>query len=118
MILFFALMTVCLSACAVNKANAPDDKFSVEGVFLKGKDSCFIITDDNSPIILESNDENIRQLLGTFENGDRIMAYIGGIEETYPARTVLYEAELLEKGKSENINSETLDRLKESGWVE
>lgn len=118
LILFVTLMIVCFSACTENNKNMPDDKFAVEGVFLKGSDSFFIITDDNSPIILESKDESTVKALAAFENGDRIKAYVGEIEETYPARTALYEVELLEKGSGENISSETLDRLKEYGWID
>lgn len=118
LILFVALMIVCFSACTENKTNIPADKFAIEGVFLKGRDSSFIITDDNSPIILEGKDESTVKALAAFGNGDRIKAYVGEIEETYPARTALYEVELLKKGSAENINGEVLNGLKESGWID
>lgn len=89
----------------------------LEGQFLVTNDGYMIIDKNNSPIVM-SNQTNNEEIFENLTNGDKIVAVIGMIEETYPARTGVYFLIKLSDGEYEDLPESTLFQLGELGWID
>lgn len=77
--------------------------------------SCFVIK-DNSPVKL-SPSENNPSMFSAFSDGDKILVFHSGINETYPASTGAYLCIKLSDGERENVPEEVVSSLTHLGWL-
>ena len=89
----------------------------IEGQFLVTNDGYMIIDKNNSPIVMSNQSKN-EKIFENLSNGDKIVAVIGMIEETYPARTDLHFLIKLSDGEYEDLPESTLFGLGELGWID
>ncbi|MBO5943766.1 MAG: hypothetical protein J6Q50_00555 [Clostridia bacterium] len=89
----------------------------IEGQFLVANDSYMIIDKNNSPIVMSNQSKN-EKIFENLSNGDKIVAVIGMIEETYPARTDLHFLIKISDGEYEDLPESTLFGLGELGWID
>ena len=89
----------------------------IEGQFLVTNDGYMIIDKNNSPIVMSNQSKN-EKIFEDLTNGDKIIAVIGMIEETYPARTDLHFLIKLSDGEYEDLPESTLFSLGELGWID
>ena len=89
----------------------------IEGQFLVTNDGYMIVDKNNSPIVMSNQSKN-EKIFEDFTNGDKIIAVIGMIEETYPARTDLHFLIKLSDGEYEDLPESTLFSLGELGWID
>lgn len=87
-----------------------------EGRALISKNGDFIFIDErNSPIVM--GDAAERKFRG-ITDGDRVMCLYGIVLESYPGRAGAHICLKLSDGKIEDINSDTLNQLRELGWID
>lgn len=89
----------------------------IEGQFLVANDGYMIIDKNNSPIVMSNQSKN-EKIFENLSNGDKIVAVIGMIEETYPARTDLHFLIKISDGEYEDLPESTLFGLGELGWID
>ncbi len=89
----------------------------IEGQFLVTNDGYMIVDKNNSPIVMSNQSKN-EKIFEDLTNGDKIIAVIGMIEETYPARTDLHFLIKLSDGEYEDLPESTLFSLGELGWID
>lgn len=89
----------------------------IEGQFLVTNDGYMIVDKNNSAIVMSNQSKNEKIFKG-LTNGDKIIAVIGMIEETYPARTDLHFLIKLSDGEYEDLPESTLFSLGELGWID
>ncbi|MBR5544414.1 MAG: hypothetical protein IKU66_02965 [Clostridia bacterium] len=89
----------------------------IEGQFLVTNDSYMIIDKNNSPIVMSNQSKN-EKIFENLSNGDKIVAVIGMIEETYPARTDVYFLIKISDGEYEDLPESALLGLGELGWID
>ncbi len=89
----------------------------IEGQFLITNDGYMIIDKNNSPIVMSNQSKN-EKIFEDLTNGDKIIAVIGMIEETYPARTDLHFLIKLSDGEYKDLPESTLFSLGELGWID
>ena len=102
-----------------NKQNPTGNKtvsIVVEGRFISGKNSDIIIDNDGTPIVMV-NKSGDKDIFDGFYSGDKIAVTCGLIRETFPASTDIYSCKFLEAGGLSDISSETIQQLKDMGWV-
>ena len=88
----------------------------IEGrVLIADNGAYFIVSDDHTPIRMTDASFG-GGLFEDLQTGDRIYAICGSIQESYPARTVVYSVRLLEKGTEEDIFPDVIQTLTELGW--
>ena len=113
-----AFCSCSVPALTIGNKQKPSDSFStvIEGRFVSGKNSNIIIDSSGIPIVMvnQSGDNNI---FDGFYNGDKIAITCGLIRETYPASTDVYSCRFLEAGGLSDISSETMQQLKDMGWI-
>lgn len=88
----------------------------VEGRFISGKNSSIIIDNSGTPIVMV-NKSGDNDIFDGFYSGDKIAVTCGLIRETYPASTDVYSCKFLEAGGFSDIPNETMQQLKDMGWV-
>lgn len=64
------------------------------------------------------NKEIIENVMNDLTNGDLVAIKCDRIKETYPGQTDLYDIKKLEDGTIDDIPSDTLEKLREMGWIE
>ena len=109
-----------VSSLTIGNKQKPTDNnaFSmvVEGRFVSGKNSDIIIDSNGTPIVMVNNSGD-QDIFDGLYNGDKIAVTCGLIRETYPASTDVYSCKFLEAGGLSDISSETMQQLKDMGWV-
>lgn len=109
------LMLLMTSACAETY-----DK--VEGCYLEAVGGQpLIIVDANGanqafPCVMTAADDAVG--FDKLNDGDRIRIAIDAIAESYPAKTRVYDVELLSRGEVSDIDAELLASLYELGWLD
>lgn len=86
-----------------------------EGRVLHCKNDTFMLIADGSPIVL--NVEGVRNI-NKYSDGDLILVWHDGVEETYPARTKAYKIKLAEKGSMADVDENVVRNLCDMGWIE
>ena len=117
------LMVAAFCSCSVpslsigNKEN-PSGAVStvVEGRFISGKNSSIIIDNSGTPIVMV-NRSGDNDIFDGFYSGDKIAVTCGLIRETYPASTDVYSCKFLEAGGFSDIPNETMQQLRDMGWI-
>lgn len=89
----------------------------INGQFLVTDNGYMIIDKNNSPIIM-TNQTNNEEIFENLTNGDKIVAVIGMIEESYPARTDVYFLVKISDGEYKNLPESALLGLGELGWID
>lgn len=89
----------------------------IEGQFLVTNDGYMIIDKNNSPIVMSNQSKN-EKIFEDLTNGDKFVAVIGMIEETYPARTDVYFLVKISDGEYKDLPENTLFSLGELGWID
>ena len=85
------------------------------GRYLAGADGSHLVVLDGSPIVMAS--ENEAQFQG-LSDGDLILIFNDGIETSFPGRTGVYACLRLASGNAADIPSETLEALRQMGWLD
>ena len=88
---------------------------STEGRVLHCKNDMFMLIADGSAIAL--NVEGLRNI-DKYSDGDLILVWHDGVEETYPARTKAYKIKLTEKGSMADVDENVVRNLCDMGWIE
>ncbi len=87
------------------------------GVVLKSDNgSCFLVS-NNSPIRLCDYSQEGRQF-DHLSDGDKILVFHNGINESYPASTFSYLTIKLNDGNIEDVPQGVIDSLTQLGWIE
>lgn len=111
-ITFIILLFTFLTSCS------NEEKSTLEGRYLKStNDSHMIIVDSSGPIVM-TNQSKKATLFDNLKTGDKIKITCTAVTESYPGGCGVYNVTLLERGSIEDINKETLDKLKEMGWID
>lgn len=76
-----------------------------------------IIVDFSGPIVM-SNQSKKATLFDNPKTGDKIKITCTTVTKSYPGGCGVYNVTLLERGSIEDINKETLAKLKEMGWID
>lgn len=113
-------MVFCLCACGQSGSGGsglPKDGVWSRGRYLQSNNSHLIIFEvSSSPCVMSAADETV-----SFEgltDGDMIQVYVCEIMESWPEQAAVYAVEKLEDGTFEDIDAETLEMLREYGWVD
>lgn len=77
--------------------------------------SCFIIK-ENSPVKLSPPEDN-PSMFSAFSDGDKMLVFHSGINETYPASTGAYLCIKLGDGEREDVPEEVISSLTYLGWL-
>lgn len=87
------------------------------GVVLKSDNgTCFLVS-HNSPIRLCDYSQEGRQY-DHLSDGDKILVFHNGINESYPASTFSYLTIKLDDGSIEDVPQGVIDSLTQLGWIE
>lgn len=115
-ILLFTLVLL-LPSCAAPAEEEPE-LTETEGRALialdrEGTLSTLLVTEDREAIVLKTE---ICDAFCSWENGDRVRVTHGGVSETFPAQTEVYDYKTLGEGSWLDIPQETLTALEDLGW--
>jgi len=108
-------MIIFFSACGNGKTGAltmPDYTSEITGVICKFNDDTVMLFDENKCPIVLSGDMDFSGL----ENGDSITIYCDGIQETYPAKTIVKEMVFHNHGSVSDLPVDALNSLKSMGF--
>lgn len=111
-ILVIISVIVCVVAIGVFVLAGKNISPSV-GQYLRADNSDMIIL-DNSPIVMSTRNDN---MFGKYENGDKILVFHDGINESYPGSTGVYLSVKLADGHISHISETVLRQLYELGWI-
>ena len=85
------------------------------GRYLAADNGSHLVVMGDSPIVMAS--ENEAQFQG-LSDGDLILIFNDGIETSFPGRTGVYACWRLAPGNAADIPSETLEELRQMGWLD
>lgn len=111
-ILVIVSVIVCVVAIGVFILAGKNISPSV-GQYLRADNSDMIIL-DNSPIVMSTRNDNMFE---KHENGDKILVFHDGINESYPGSTGVYLSVKLADGHISHISESVLRELHELGWI-
>lgn len=111
-ILVIVSVIVCVIAIGVFILAGKNISPSV-GQYLRADNSDMIIL-DNSPIVMSTRNDNMFE---KHENGDKILIFHDGIQESYPGGTRVYFSLKLADGHISDISETVLRQLYEMGWI-
>ena len=111
-ILVIVSVIVCVVAIGVFILAGKNISPSV-GQYLRADNSDMIIL-DNSPIVMSTRNDNMFE---KHENGDKILVFHDGINESYPGSTGVYLSVKLADGHISDISETVLRQLYEMGWI-
>lgn len=111
-ILVIVSVIVCVVAIGVFIFAGKNISPSV-GQYLRADNSDMIIL-DNSPIVMSTRNDNMFE---KHENGDKILVFHDGINESYPGSTGVYLSVKLSDGYISDISETVLRQLYEMGWI-
>lgn len=111
-ILVIVSVIVCVVAIGVFILAGKNISPSV-GQYLRADNSDMIIL-DNSPIVMSTRNDNMFE---KHENGDKIIVFHDGINESYPGSTGVYLSVKLADGHISHISESVLRELHELGWI-
>lgn len=111
-ILVIVSVIVCVVAIGVFILAGKNISPSV-GQYLRADNSDMIIL-DNSPIVMSTRNDNMFE---KHENGDKILIFHDGIQESYPGSTGVYLSVKLSDGHISHISESVLRELHELGWI-
>lgn len=113
-----AIILLLLAICFVGFGIASFKGYWIlEGRVLVADNGSYMIIDENNSPIVMSNQSKNEKIFEELSNGDKIIAVIGMVEETYPARTDVHFLIKLSDGEYEDLPEETLFSLAEMGWI-
>lgn len=84
------------------------------GLYLRTDNGNMIIL-DKSPIVMSTRNGN--DMFEKYENGDKILVFHDGINESYPGSTGVYFSVKLADGDISHISESVLRELHELGWI-
>lgn len=109
------VMLAAVSAAAIFAAGcAAEPEMTLTGRYYPVRDSHLILTENNDPIVMNSEDETVFDGLTI---GDQIEVGCDMILTTYPGSTAISSLRLLEDGTAEDLPEETLATLLEMNWI-
>ena len=108
-LVLFALSLLC--GCIAHKL-----ELWVEGICLVTDSGSVLLIAKNEPIAL--HDRTDSGLLEGIQTGDRIRVLHDGIAESFPAQAGIYKLEHLGQGSLDEISQQTLDALRQLGWID
>ena len=111
-ILVIVSVIVCVVAIGVFILAGKNISPSV-GQYLRADNSDMIIL-DNSPIVMSARNDNMFE---KHENGDKILIFHDGIQESYPGSTRVYFSIKFADGQISDISETVLRQLYEMGWI-
>lgn len=85
------------------------------GLYLHSDNGSHLIIMDNSPIVM--SDRENENMFKNLTDGDRILIFHDGIQESYPGRTFVYAYIKLGDGELSDIPEKVLLSLNELGWI-
>lgn len=99
------------------------DGFTNLARFVETKsESTLFVFEKKGPIVVYSMDDEtekiIEGVISDLTNGDLVAVKCDRIKETYPGQTEVYAIKKLEDGTIDDIPSNTLEKLREMGWIE
>lgn len=96
-----------------------ETQFKCDGRYIKGKNGeHFIDIENQGPTVMHYNGEEGEKIFEGLSDGDLIRISCTAIEESYPGSTEIYSLEIVSKGSEENLNENTVNQLRELGWIE
>ena len=92
---------------------------SVGRALLTKDDSCMLVVDENSPIIMRDRSDKTGkgELFSRISTGDKILVFHDGVAESYPAQTGAYFIIKLSGGSIDDIPDKIIDELTQMGWL-
>lgn len=88
-----------------------------EGICLVADGGSFLIVVDGSPIVMRDGSKE-GKLFDGLQTGDHIRVVCGPIMESYPAQTTVEKLEKTGTGSLDDISAQTLEQLREMGWID
>lgn len=85
------------------------------GRYLASDNGSHMIIMDNSPIVM--SDRENENMFKNLTDGDKILIFHDGIQETYPGKTLVYAYLKLGDGEKTDIPENVLLSLNELGWI-
>ena len=101
-----------LSGCSSSESS------TIIGIYLESKNGTHMIIGESIGPIVMSNKSKNDTLFDTLQTGDKIKITCTPVAESYPGQCGVYKLKLIAQGSIEDINKETLDKLKEMGWID
>ena len=92
---------------------------SVGRALLSKDDSCMLVVDENSPIIMRDRSDKTGkgELFSRISTGDKILVFHDGVAESYPSQTGAYFIIKLGGGDIDDIPDKIIDELMQMGWL-
>ena len=88
----------------------------LEGICLVADNGSVLLIAKDEPIVL--HDCSGKDLLAGIRTGDRIRVLHDGIAESFPAQAGIYKLVHLGQGSLDEISQQTLDTLRQLGWID
>ncbi len=85
------------------------------GLYLRADNGSHLVIMDNSPIVMSDRAEN--NMFEKLTDGDRILIFHDGIQESYPGATFVYACVKIADGELTDIPEHVLTSLNELGWI-
>lgn len=109
--LTIVLLTL-LSGCRYSETS------TIIGRYLESNNGTHMIICESIGPIVMSNKSNNHSLFDDLQTGDKIKITCTPVAESYPSQCGIYKLKLISQGSIEDISKETLDKLKEMGWID
>lgn len=106
------LLLTLLSGCK------PSETSTIIGRYLEINNGTHMIISESIGPIVMSNKSKTNTLFDDLQTGDKIKITCTSVAESYPGQCGVYKIKLIAQGSIEYINKETLDNLKEKGWID
>lgn len=85
------------------------------GLYLKADNGSHLVIMDNSPIVMSDRSDD--DMFKNLTDGDRILVFHDGVNESYPGGTLVYAYLKLGDGELSDISENVLLSLNELGWI-
>ena len=84
------------------------------GTYLAAANGSHLIILDKSPAVISTENE---KWFANLQSGDKILIFNGMINTSFPGKTDVYACFRLRKGDISSIPEDTLEELKQLGWI-
>lgn len=96
----------------------PSETSTIIGRYIESNNGAhMIISESIGPIVMNNKSKN-DTLFDDLQTGDKIKITCTPVAESYPGLCGVYKLKLIAQGSIEDISKETLDNLKEMGWID
>ncbi|SCJ59914.1 Uncharacterised protein [uncultured Clostridium sp.] len=115
---FISLIFITIFLLTLLSGCSSSENSTIIGIYLESKnDTHMIICESICPIVMSNKSKN-DTLFDDLQTGDKIKITCTSVAESYPGQCGVYKLKLINKGSIEDINKETLAKLKELGWMD